>query len=154
MFFGKNYHKCSKNRFQNILVVWQLPKKIHYRKILVKVVVREFGSYQNISTTTTFVKFWQFIVFQQLPKKIHHSKILLKVVATSSYQKRQLPKYHNTWVRNLEPGPPIRNIRITRKAKGQLPHSTRFFNWRGEIKPNHRIGTLNCSLHEEEVIYL
>ena len=103
-FFGKNYHKCSKNRFQNISVVWQLPKKFQYRKILVKVVVREFGSYQKISTTTTSVKFWQFIVFQQLPKKIHHSKILLKVVATSSYQKRQLPKYNSTWVRNLEQG--------------------------------------------------
>ena len=91
-------------QISNISVVLQLPKKIQYRKILVKVVVREFGSYQNIFTTTTFVKFWQFIVFQQLPKKIHHSKILLKVVATSSYQKRQLPKYNCTWVRNLEPG--------------------------------------------------
>ena len=104
MLFVRKYHKSSKNRFQNISVVWQLPKKFQYRKILVKVVVKEFGSYQKISTTTTSVKFWQFIVFQQLPKKIDHSKILLKVVATGSYQKRQLPKNHNRWVRNLEPG--------------------------------------------------
>ena len=120
MFFGKNYHKCSKNRFQNISVVWQLPQKIQYRKILVKVVVREFGSYQNISTTTTFLKFWQFIVFQQLPKKIRHSKILLKVVATSSYQKRQLPKNHNTWVRNLEPGSPQGEPQEAHKNKAKI----------------------------------